>query len=143
MDKATNSIAILKFLVKEHQVKINVIEPSIFAANWYLVELIIENEVFRIQVDDEYDDFKLNILPLSFCVVLRSLEEYKEAEDFLSWCKRTGIDSNNNALEYFRTLATILSDIENIIEAVDSQISDIEFTTNAGAAYEIRSMKPN
>ena len=85
--------------------------------------------------------YQKEIPALSLCVVLRSLEEYKEATDFLDWCKKTGIESSNNALEYFRTLATILVDVEKILEELDSKISDIEFTTNAGAAQELRNKK--
>lgn len=140
MDKASNAIAILFHLTKTHQVNVEILEPSIFASHWVLVELTIDGERFLIQVDDEYEDFKIDAIPLSFCVVLRSLEEYKESTDFLQWCKKTGIETNNNALEYFRTLANVLKEIEILIEPIDSQISDIEFTTNAGAAQELRKL---
>ncbi|MEO9532005.1 MAG: hypothetical protein ABJG68_07235 [Crocinitomicaceae bacterium] len=141
MDIVSNAIASLEFLVKEHAILIRIIDDSVFLKHWKLIELQIENESFRFQIDDEYEDLKLEIPALALCVVLRSLEEYKESTDFLDWCKKTGMPSNNNALEYFRTLAEILVAVENKIEEVNSFISDIEFTLNSGAAQELRNSK--
>ncbi len=138
MDLSSNAIASLEYLIKHHKIRIENVDQSVFANHWRLVNFYIEDDVFAIQVDDEYDDFKIESPALHLCLVLRSLEEYKDATDFLDWSKKTGIEANNNALEYFRTLAPILVDTEKIIEELDSKISDIEFTTNAGAAYELR-----
>jgi hypothetical protein len=138
-DDFSNAIASLKHLAEEYAIQITIVDKSIFKSDWFLIEISIENNSFRVQVDDEYTDLRKEIPALSLCVVLRSLEEYKEATDFLDWCKKTGIESNNNALEYFRTLATILVDIEKIIDPIDSYISAVEFTLNAGAAQELRS----
>jgi hypothetical protein len=138
MDSASNAIASLEYLIKHHKIRIENVDQSVFANHWILVNFYIEDDVFAIQVDDEYSDFKIDSPALHLCLVLRSLEEYKDATDFLDWSKKTGIEPTNNALEYFRTLAPILVETEKIIEELDSKISDIEFNTNAGAAYELR-----
>jgi len=138
MDASSNAIASLEYLIKHHKIRVECIDQSVFANHWKLVNFFIEDDVFPIQVDDEYSDFKIESPALHLCLVLRSLEEYRDATDFLDWSKKTGIEPSNNALEYFRTLAPILVEIEKIMEELDSKISDIEFTTNAGAAQELR-----
>ncbi|MCR9172459.1 MAG: hypothetical protein NXI10_08215 [bacterium] len=106
------------------------------------VEFKIGSKSYHIFVDDEYHDFKKDNPDLHLCLVLRTLEMYEDAPDFLAWCTQFELDaSNSTAREHHMELGHIYRDIEQQVGTVDSYISDLDFQLNAGAAQELRRLR--
>ena len=99
----------------------------------------IDRQSFEFYVDDEYKDFDIDNPVLHLCLVLRELEGYELADDYLIWCKERFIDpADSQALVNYRNLGRIYSEVEKIIGTIDSHISDLDFELNAGAAQSLR-----
>lgn len=133
------SIAALKELQDKFKTKIQVVKPSGFNTDWFEVDFQIREKSFRIHVDDEYQDLRIGSEILNLCLVLRSLEELQEATSFEHWCQATGVNSElNTARSYFESSHQFLNQIKDILGDIDSQISDLDFSLNAGAANFLR-----
>ena len=103
------------------------------------IQLKIKGSTYRLYIDDEYQDLDLSSPLLNLCLVLRALENYLDAEDYLVWCTQHGIDSSSTvAREYHMGLGGIVRDIQRWIDPIDSYVSDYDFELNAGAAQFLR-----
>ena len=82
------------FTIK-HRIDVKVFPDSYLDGDtsFPLVEVKFPDYSFRIFVDDEYDDLKINSKLLAVCIVLRALESYDFAEDYLVWCTQHGFDA--------------------------------------------------
>ena len=106
-----------------------------------MVELTILDKSFPIYIQDEYDDLTLNNPLLNLCLVLREFEIYHESSDYLNWCNTQGVNTSNETLrQYYMNLGNTYTAIEKLIGKIDSQISDLDFQLNAGAAWELRNI---
>ncbi len=133
------SIAALKELQDKFKPKIQVVKPSGFNTDWFEVDFQIQDKTFRIHVDDEYQDLRIESEILNLCLVLRSLEELQDATSFEHWCQSTGINPELGiACSYYETSHQVLEEVKAILGDIDSQISDLEFSLNAGAANFLR-----
>ena len=104
--------------------------------------LSIQNQSFSILIQDEYNDLKINNPLLNLCLVLRELEVYKESRDYLDWCNIQNVEANSEELrQYYMRLCKTCQSIEEVIGKIDSQISDLDFQLNSGAAKELRKLK--
>ncbi len=130
----------LSSLRKQFNISIQVTDTVLCDKSWFpKVQFNIGNESFEIYVDDEYHDFKIDNPDLHLCLVLRSLEIYDDAEDFLVWCTQLGLEASDPvAREHHMELGSIYSAIEERLGTIDSFISDYDFGLNAGAAQELR-----
>ncbi|MDT7831066.1 hypothetical protein RQM59_01675 [Flavobacteriaceae bacterium S356] len=96
-------------------------------------------KTFNFYVEDELDDLRYNYPLLNLCLVLRELEGYAYAQDYLVWCQERYLDpKNENILANYRNLATIYREVEEIMGNIDSQISDWDFEMGSGASWELR-----
>lgn len=120
---------------------------SIQATNEYLcgkswirkVQFQLGTEVHFIFVDDEFEDFKIKNPDLHLCLVLRSLEHYKDAKDFLAWCTQLGLDASDSvAREHHMGLRNSYAAIEKHLGDINSFVSDYDLELNAGAAQALR-----
>ena len=134
-------IAQLASLRKQFNISVQVTDEVLCDKSWFpKVHFAIGSQSFEIFVDDEYEDFNINNPDLHLCLVLRSLEIYDDAEDYLVWCTQLGLDSSDPvAREHHMELRTIYLAIEKRLGAIDSFISDYDFELNAGAAQMLRS----
>ncbi len=108
-----------------------------FSHRW--VRFQLDGMSFVLMVDDEYKDFELKKPAMNLCLFLRELEDYQEEEDILKWCNLKGLKvSDEGVLDYYKGLASTYTDVKNILGSIDPQISDYDFSLNAGAAQALR-----
>jgi len=134
-------IKVLEDFIKKYKVKIEVSQKKILGPrkDFPAVQLEILGQSFSLFAEDEYADFKLGDPRLSLCVVLRSLEDYEFADDYLVWCKQNGLSSLDEVIRsYYMDLGRIYPAIEKLVGKIESQISDHDFTLSAAAARELR-----
>ncbi len=133
-------IAKLQAVRLQHQIEIRITQEQLCnRADFPKVLFTLDEKTFPIYVDDEYGDLKINNPDLHLCLVLRSLENYADAEDFLVWCTQLGLNSSDTeARNHHLALRTIYPEIATLLGTIDSFISDFDFELNAGAAQELR-----
>ncbi len=103
------------------------------------VILTLDGKSFKLFVDDEYDDFKYNYPVLSFCVVLRELEDYAYCSDYLEWCTVRHIDAaDTKGRDYYMGLDKIFNEIETTLGEINSFIPDMDFEFNMGEVWALR-----
>ncbi|XOV66695.1 MAG: hypothetical protein ACFHU9_13805 [Fluviicola sp.] len=130
----------LASLRKQFNISIQVTDEFLCGKSWFpKVEFQLNGASYFLFVDDEFEDFKINNSDLHLCLVLRSLENYKDSEDFLVWCTELGLPpSDIHVREYHLELRNIYPAIEKQLGRIDSFISDHDFELNAGAAQVLR-----
>jgi hypothetical protein len=131
----------LEKLIREHQILVHPIKGLLLARREDIkgVSVQIGSKTFQLYVDDEYDDLDEKNQVLALCLVLRELEQYDDAEDFLVWCNYKNLSPDSvKARNHHMELGQTFRDIEAILGNIDSQISDLDFELNSGAAQWIR-----
>lgn len=126
---------------QEYDIEISVSSNDFLAAKQYYpaVVLTVQNQSFRLFVEDEYKDFQKASPLLSLCLVLRELEIYHDSDSYLDWCKECMLEPSNVQVKaYYTSLEAIYKDVRLILGKIDSQISDYDFGLNAGAAQKLR-----
>jgi hypothetical protein len=138
----SNYVEILCLKNLEHKFNIKTeVQKSTFGLS--KVRLSIQHKSHTILIHDEYNDLKLKNPLLNLCLVLRDLEIYKESSDFLDWCKTQCVNPDSNELRtYYKGLEVIYNEVESKLGKIDSQISDLDFQLNSGAAWELRNSTP-
>jgi len=125
----------------KHKVSINV-SNKIFLTEkkeYPQVILTLSGKSFKMFVDDEYDDFKYNYPILTFCVVLRELEDYEYCSDYLEWCNVRHIDASDEKIRnYYMGLDKIYNEIEIILGEISSFIPDMDFDFAMGEVRILR-----
>ena len=97
---------------------------------WVL--LSINQKSWKIYVDDEYINFDKNNL-VAFYLTLSALEQYRDGSDFLVWANENYIiASDSKWLSYYKSLDSIINEIEDIIGDINSQISSYDYTLQTG-----------
>ncbi|MFY0602780.1 MAG: hypothetical protein JXQ93_02440 [Flavobacteriaceae bacterium] len=103
------------------------------------VTFTLGGTIFNFYVEDELDDIRYNYPLLNLCLVLRELEGYAFAPDYLVWCQERYLDPKEEAvLAHFRNLGTVYREVEKIMGAIHSQVSDWDFEMGSGASWELR-----
>lgn len=130
----------LKTLRERYQISIKVLDEHIDGrSDFKKVHFFIGQDSFELFIDDEFQDFSIKNIDLHLCLVLRSLETYQEAEDFLVWCTHLGLNASNNEVRsHYMDFGTAYREIEKRIGSIDSFISDLDFQLNASAAQALR-----
>jgi len=130
----------LKTLRERYQISIEVLDEHLDdRSDFKKVLFFIGQDSFEIFIDDEFQDSSINNIDLHLCLVLRALEAYQEADDFLVWCTHLGLNASTNAVRrYHMDLGSSYREIEKRIGSIDSFISDLDFQLNAGAAQALR-----
>lgn len=106
------------------------------------LELILNNTIFIIFIDDEYNDVNVANQLMCFFLILRELEIYNDSTDYLDWCKQNGINANEEQLrQYYITLAIIYPKIEKILGKIDSCISSMDYQLSTGIVQKLRGIQ--
>lgn len=145
MSHSYPEIAELDQLQQKLNPRIEAVNGQYLEKEYYpLVEFALKGKSHLIYIDDEYNDLELGNPLLNLCLVLRALENYLDAEDYLVWCTQHGLDASNpRAREYHMGLADEVKQIREWIDPIDSFVSDFDFELNAGAAQELRRSNTN
>lgn len=108
---------------------IRTVQNSLIEVNFFLGK-----QNWILLVDDEYGDYDEENQPMCLFLILRALEEYNDAEDFLTWSRYYHIDSSEPFyLEYYRDMAYKFNQITAIIGEPNSFISSLDYELRAGA----------
>ncbi|MDN3205922.1 hypothetical protein [Algoriphagus sediminis] len=104
----------------------------------FWIELRTKSRVWQIFIQDEYHDFSPDTPLMAIWLVFDALEEYKESEDFLVWCRGYGLDpSNSKLLQYYKSLGQTLAEIEKTYGTIDSWITPMEYQLRTGVIQEL------
>lgn len=134
-------IVSLQNLIKDHSIQISMDSDTNLSSrtNYPQVTFQLQEHSFTFYVDDEYDDFLISNPPLDLCVVLRELEDYAYAEDYLVWCTSKSLQASNSQVrDQHMKLRSIYAEVEAIVGEINSHVSDYDFELNAGAAQALR-----
>lgn len=92
------------------------------------VNVTINNKNWRLYIHDVHADLNNGHEHFMLYLVLRELERYNDAPDFLRWCAQNGGSSSSlELLVYYKQLGRTIIDIENIIGKINSQISPMDY----------------
>jgi len=120
------SISALVGLQSTHNVHIHLSTNEIEGLR--VVDLSINNKTWSVLVHDEYNDLEESNQLMCFYLVLRSLEIYQSASDFLKWCGINGCKASNlELLAHYKKMGQTVIDIESIIGIIDSKISGLDY----------------
>ncbi len=104
----------------------------------FLIEFIIADKSWSIYIEDEYGDFNEENQLLSFFLTLRSLEDFAESDDYLSWCKQYHLNASNvEWLNYYQGLSKEYHEIEGVLGSINSFINPMDYQLRSGAYYEL------
>ena len=85
-------------------------------------------------VDDEYADFNDKRQLLCLFLVLRSLEDYNDEDDYFKWCALYGLNpAEDKRLRYYQVLAKTYREIVSVIGEPDSCINSLDYQLRSGA----------
>lgn len=102
------------------------------------VDFLCNGVHYNLYIDDEYNDFNESNQLLCLYLVLRSLKDYKEEDDFLKWCNLYSLNaSDSNWLNYYRSLGFITQAIEKDAGEIKIFITDLDYQLRSGAFYEL------
>lgn len=104
-------------------------------------DFTINNTLFTVYLDDEYDDVSLNNSALLVLLALRSLEHIQDTTDYLQWCNQLFLDPDApELLEYYKAATRFCEQLIILFDGgkIESFISDLDFELNAGAAQYLR-----
>lgn len=102
------------------------------------VDFLFNGVHYNLYIDDEYSDFNEENQQLCLYLVLRSLVDYKEEDDFLNWCALLGLNASDSEwLNYYKLLGSIVQDIEKKAGEIGAFIPDLDYQLRSGAFYEL------
>lgn len=134
-------IEALELMIAQHAMHFHQSSPlsSSLPRSFFMVAFRLAQSEYQLLIEDEYQDWDAQKPAMCLCLLLLSLEEYEETEDFLDWCKTLDLDASHPLLrEYHMSLRTIVPEIRAILGGIDSPISHFDLEMNAGAAYWLR-----
>lgn len=123
----------LKLLQEEYSLRVSAIDkPSVDRP--FRVELRLKGQSWLLYIEDEYGDFSMSNQLACLYLVLRSLEDYEAAEDYLSWCVQYGLNASDNRwLDYFLGLEWLCTEIKEAIGQIEPGISSWDYQHRSGA----------
>ncbi len=125
-----HQISIASFELKTSK-SIHVINLNTSISEWLKVNLAIGLKSWILWIDNEYLAYDPKKTLLNMFLVIRSLEDYMEANDYLEWCKQNNLDAANlDWLKYFNELSNIYSEIEKESGVIDSYINSLDYQMN-------------
>ena len=109
--------------------------------DFFQVRFYIAEQYWNIYIDDEYGDFDPKKQLLCIYLVLRALEDYEEASDYLQWCLHHALEASDSSwLSYFRNLTKAYDQIKAKLGAINSFISSLDYQLRSGAFAELVEM---
>lgn len=131
----------LQKLFDQHQIVIS------FSATDYLdqnkeypaVDFTLDGTTLRFHVNDELNDRSFDSPLLHLCLILRTLEDYEEVNDYIDWCEMHYFEVNKpEVLNHFKNLTIVFTKVKEILLEINSQISNWDFEMGSGALSELR-----
>jgi hypothetical protein len=123
----------LILLRSDFQLRVESLTPSV-NSTFFKVRFSMDDEAWEIFIDNEYKYFDESKQLLCIYLVLSALEDYKEATDYLQWCKHNGLNASElQWLEYYKELGESYATIENRLHKIDSCISSLDYQLRSGA----------
>ena len=107
------------------------------------LELNLDNNIYIIYVDDEYNDVNEANQLMCFFLILRELEIFNDSTDYLNWCKQLGVNLiayDQKLRAYYNSLKISYSEIEKALGKIDSCISSLDYQLSTGVVKKLRSM---
>ncbi|HAE13234.1 MAG: hypothetical protein H6548_09380 [Chitinophagales bacterium] len=102
------------------------------------VEAMISGQAFTIPVDDEYDDPITANKAMQWHMILRTVADYEDSNDFLTWCNELGMDSTSlEVLAMYRHLNDIVPGLRRVAGEVQP-LSHFDQQMNTGAMQSLR-----
>lgn len=123
----------LKLLQEEYALRVSAIDaPTVDQP--FRVELRLKGQSWLLYIEDEYGDFSISNQLACLFLVLRSLEDYEEAEDYINWCVEYDLDASDNRwLDYFLGLEWLHREIKEAIGKIEPGISSWDYQLRSGA----------
>lgn len=134
-----NPLQELLDLQSRHNLRVERLESKndFFAVTFYAGE-----KCWDVYIEDEYHDFSEKNPFMNIFLVLRALEAYKEADDYLHWCQSLALDAADPRwLNYFRQLGESYREIENEIGKIGSFISSLDYQLRSGEFAKLKRMQ--
>lgn len=113
------------------------------------VLLKIGEQQFTCVTDNEYGDMSGDNIPLMLNMILSEIENYHEADDFLTWASSHEIDASSKKVRHvWDDLTLAAAEISKLLPADIKGISSWDWQLNAGEAHILRGLpkkyrKPN
>tara|TARA_R110000868_G_scaffold306734_3_gene568132 strand:- start:63498 stop:63950 length:453 start_codon:yes stop_codon:yes gene_type:complete len=105
------------------------------------IEFICHEYSCIIPVDDEYNDASLGNTALLLQLILFSIEEYEDCDDFLVWSTAFGLNASDSfSLDLYKQTGEVAPKIRAIIGANFNGVSDFDWQLNAGTAQALRGL---
>lgn len=106
-------------------------EKQFVRSDLFFVDVSINQQTFKILIEDEYGDFSNTNALINRLLVLISLKLFNETEDILEWSKELNI-SPSTFLEYYKSLSNTYQKIESLIGKIDPYISFYDYYNRTG-----------
>ena len=135
-------IQALEKMLLRHRIRLKKTGPGLGPDQDQLaIALHIDQQEFRLYLEDEYRDWDEANPAMCLCLALRELEEYEEEEDYLTWCTARGYEAGDEKIRsYHMDLRHTYAAVEKLLGKIDSPISDWDFEMNAGVAQALRKL---
>ena len=103
------------------------------------IKVKIEEKVFELPVCDEYEDVDRANSLLLLHLLLRELEYYEDADDFLLWCEDTGLKAEDElSRSIWFELRDLAPKIRSLLGYHLKAIDDFDFEMNTGITKALR-----
>ena len=135
------ALAVLDGLLQSHAVRLEPSPAYLGSPSFRAVQVHANAVVETIYVDNEYGDLDAPTQAMCLCLVLQAIDAYREAPDYLVWCRELELDPANERLRtYYLGLRTGAIPLADRLAWPRCPISDYDWSLNAGAAQALRSL---
>ncbi len=102
------------------------------------IEFFADFRLWRIYIEDEYEDFDEKNQLLCIFLVLKALEDFAATDDYHGWCNVYGLEASDTVwLHYYRELPTHYAEIEHLFGSISSFISKDDYEMRTGCFGEL------
>lgn len=96
------------------------------------VEIHSKNKSWSMLVYDEFHDLAENKPFITLYLILISLEDYEQTSDYLEWLKEYQIKQTANYLDYYKSLAEVYADFQEMLDPLESITSSWDYQHRSG-----------
>jgi hypothetical protein len=134
----------LKLALKRHQISFTTLprQQKLDSIFYRRIQVILEGKDFELPVCDEYEDVdEANPLVLLH-LLLREIEYYEDAEDYLVWCEDTGLKAEDElSRSIWFELREVAPKIRRLFGSELKAIDDFDFEMNTGITKALRNSR--
>lgn len=138
-------ILLLQSFYSENTIEIILDNSSTIDPSFIPVSVLINKISYIIQIQDEYDDLKVNNQLLWLVLVLREIEMIEDSTDHLDWSKQQSVKENPLLADYYNDFIASIAGFKHFFKdgKITSFITDLDFQLNAGAIQLLRKNRIN